>query len=363
MTAINGDKLLEFLNSVPGLGDRDNQQLLINGFPESLISNVDWPGAKSSYLNKVVDMATQWGWLEEKGKHAFELILDNIEKFRLVEGLALKGDFIALKEYYQNITGSGLRTLNIAVIAMLRDEASEVQAGTLWNTLPTPPGECQLVDSLKGILKEHVDDLLSCYHESDRDKWSPLMGEGQSISEIVTETVERWKDSLEHTYSSPPITTHFHSNNFLSTNSGERNAVWNLFENEGGILIIDALSLCHPDVRQTFLNCQLISSNNPISLIVISPTSPTDKDINQLFERHLYASHLEKAFGYYADQLLPAYQFGAGNIYSLRRWLSNILSNIDRHVPSSEIRRAIRTERPTAPRGKIQKFIGTGISR
>jgi hypothetical protein len=363
MTSIE-DRLIAFLNSVPALDDKENRNLLLSRFPDNLVSTVDWAGSKAAYISQLVGTAAKWGWLETESKSSLELIVDNVEKFRLVSGLMLEEDLATLKTYFQSYSsGEQVKRLNIAVIAMLGPEAREMEAGTLWEDLPFPPGECQLVNGIKGISKDHLDELVSCYHETDRNQWTPLLGERQPINKIVSDAVGNWSSILQYAHESYTFDIHFYSNEFFSSNGEERTHIWNLFEQEGGILIIDALSMCHPKVRQMFLNCQLMSSNNPVSMIVISPSSPTDKDIDQLFERHIYASHLEKAFGYYANQLLPAYQFGVDNIYNLRRWLSHILSNIDQNAPSPEVRKAIRTERTQPPRGMIQRFIKTGVSR
>ncbi|MBI1878354.1 MAG: hypothetical protein HYR94_09035 [Chloroflexi bacterium] len=227
----------------------------------------------------------------------------------------------------------------IAVIAMTREQAIQLNSEAIFDSELTPYGEHEFLRKLKDIMQEcGIEDFTMCYGEESRHKWKPFMTNQMSIQEIIQDVIA--KLSRVHGVFIRP---RYLSGHFLSLNSEERYQAREKLQKYGGVLIVDAISICHPKLRQALLQSQLIGSNDRIAIIVISPLN--DSKVNQLFESQIYALHMEEAFRRSVNSLHPLYEFGITDIYNLSRRLSSILLNIGSGSLSQNVRFAIRAER------------------
>jgi len=245
-----------------------------------------------------------------------------------------------------------LKKIYVAIIAMTHKEATELSTGSIFNNQK----ERQDWENLKASLQEHgITDFTACYEES-RDKWKPLISDEDTIQDIIEEVVQKLNNGRTKSLIEPKYLSHA----FLSADKDERQSVWDTLSESGGVLIIDAISMCHSDVRHTYIQSQLSGGRTPITIIVVSPLNPNVLKVNELLEKQIYDVHMEQAFARFVKHLDPCYEFGVGNICNLRRWLYSTLPNIGRRGLDQDTQEAVYKERGR-PRG-ISKAV-TGSTR
>jgi hypothetical protein len=237
--------------------------------------------------------------------------------------------------------------VQVAVIAMNQSEAETLE--------PMADHEAfhQLADALHAL---NVEQVLACYDER-RDDWRPLLaGNERPVRAIITEVADRLNKASAGLPGRSKVQISSLSEAFLSDSGAERRQAWDAMEQNGGVIIVDAISMFHPIIRQHFLNSQLISANNSVGVVVLSPFKNEAVPVNEVLRAQVYAVHLERAFNYFADHWNPLYEFGVADICNLRRWLFTSLPQVRRSGLSPEQRAAIQTQVGVAGRG-IGAFI------
>ena len=228
------------------------------------------------------------------------------------------------------------------VVAMNRGEAEALE------TLADQGAFHQLMQALNVF---NVEQLSACYDDK-RDNWKPLLADSQrSIGSIIAEVTERLNRASTGLPGRTIVRICSMSEEFLSESSAQRRQAWDAMEQNGGVIIVDAVSIYHPTIRQHFLNSQLISANNSVGVVVLSPLKAEAVPVNELLRSQVYAVHLERAFNYFADHWNPLYEFGVADVCNLRRWLFTTLPRVRRSGLSPEARVAIQAQVGVAPRG------------
>lgn len=233
-------------------------------------------------------------------------------------------------------------TIPVAVIAMNEQDAAELNAGDKLNDL----------EKLKEALNVfQIKDIISCYGKS-RNDWIPLFAEQPlPIKTILNELVERLNRANAGLPGRPVIEIRYLSDEFLSTVTSERTLAWDTLESEGGVLIIDAVSMYHQKTCDYLLKSQLISTNNSVAMIVLSPLRFGAVTVNELLQTQVYVGPLERAFNYFGEHLNPFYEFGVADVCNLQRWLFTTLPKIRRSGLSPAMRAAIQAQAGFTPTG------------
>lgn len=234
-----------------------------------------------------------------------------------------------------SVANANATKIQVAIIAMTRLEAIELVAETIFSDLKAR----ESWQKLKEVLQRHLQDFTLCYDESRRDGWRPLIKINQkSIWEIIEEdVVKELKEQGRAIINLENLSTMC-----LSPNDVERDQAWEKLATYGGILIVDAISMCHPQLRRYFV--QLIGSNRRIAVIVVVPRN--DHEINELLENEIYIPHLGMVFRRFAKHFDPIYEFGVGDLNTLHRRLGLILLNcMDNNGLDQSRRAAIRAQR------------------
>ncbi|MFZ4658127.1 MAG: effector-associated domain EAD1-containing protein, partial [Caldilineaceae bacterium] len=141
-------------------------------------------------------------------------------------------------------------------------------------------GVKSLVYMNTGIAKE----LKACYSE-ERDDWRPVYC-NDSIKEIVAKSFDSL-NNLDKDYSNAEFSKSsnrkfvptFISKSFFSTDVELRpRAIAQL--KMGGILIVDAFSLLHPDLREQIILAE-VGGNKHTAILIVSPFNATDLPLNK----------------------------------------------------------------------------------
>lgn len=117
----------------------------------------------------------------------------------------------------------------------------------------------------------------------------------------------------------------FISSGCLSNDSAEQIRSWEILDAQGGTIVVDAVSLHHPEVRQCLLNSQVMGSHSKVSMIVLSPLKTDVFPANDLLRSRVYQAYLGRAFHYFQNKLNPLFEFGVNDLCNLQRWLFRTL--------------------------------------
>ncbi len=335
------DRLISFLRDITPLEDRIARNHLLDNLPEGPKSCIQRSDAMLTDLREIVNNAKTWGRILDIEKHALEIMMDNVRLY--IEGTEKESHLDRLIIDFQQMR---LENIHIAVVAMTHDEALELKSGKV----PYKPAEIESWKELKSFLDEHKSgDLTSCYKES-RDGWTPLFAGDKSIKDILSEVVD---DKVRE---GSNIELEFLSSFFLSSNRDEQSQATSLLELCGGVVIIDAISMYHTDLRECFFQTSLLSPNNPVAVIVLSPLERNRINVNANLEKGVYHIHLKKAFDHFSA-FDPRYEFGIDDMCCLRRWLYlNLLADRGKSPYQKELTKIFQHKMRKKDRGILSKI-------
>jgi hypothetical protein len=243
--------------------------------------------------------------------------------------------------------------IQVVVIAMTDKEAEELDQEVVFDGSGESSVECEHLQRLKDALREYrIEDFTSCYGSS-RDDWKPLIADRKApIREIMQSVVDKLNKRSKEL-----ISLEYLSSEFLSPSAQEHHRAWNTLEDHNGILIIDAISMFHPRLRELCLESQLIGSKK-FAVIVLSPLKSNAITVNKLLQDQIYSPHLKRAYYHFENHFHLPYEFSVGDINSLRRWLFSILPTIERQGLDLERRAAFQAEMGIIPQGIEKVALG-----
>lgn len=154
----------------------------------------------------------------------------------------------------------------------------------------------------------------------DREDWHPHTCAEFSIRKIVSEIIIGSSHSRPD---SPMLSPKFCTSEFFSDSAEVQERIWCQMSKNGGVIIIDAVSLFHPDIRQTLADSELMSNDN-IAIVVMFPIDPTMHQANQVLEGEL-RKRMKRAFARFHSRHDKMCEIGVGNLRSLKRWFAAIL--------------------------------------
>lgn len=323
------DRLLDLLSRINALGSPENRNALVRNLPRNLVQTMPRYDTPQADLISIIENAKQWGFIYTMRKQALEIVIDNTRRF--VQGSQMEQELIGLKSDFQQSKQIDIR---IAVTTMTREQAIALDNETVFNNQE----ELNQFKALRSALhKCGITDFTLHYGEY-RDDWKPcVMVNQRSIREIL-QGVGQWLKANRDILAETALNLIFLSDQIFSVDEEgkeERLQAEKILKKYGGILIIDIISLYHPQIRNTLMHSQLIDSDKPVAMIVVSPLESKVLELNELLTNHIYISpFMERAFDSFAKDLNPLYQFDVNDIYNLRRWLSStFLANLGYRQP------------------------------
>lgn len=237
----------------------------------------------------------------------------------------------------------------IGIFAMTEAEAEELFLERIVNhrdwslgdqedyeTLKKSLEECDLIP--QGATPEQVWDALKQYYQPDRDAWRPAFSTEETIRDVVKDIVETLnrppeEDEDDVTQKEAPEASQMKLQPlFLSTelfSNGEVLDETRSLLKSGGLLIIDTLSLFHPPLRKKLQLLEL-SGESQVSIVTLSPWSPTASSLNKLIEAAVM-EQLMLAWKRF-EKLKPTCEVGIGDQRRLKRWLYSILPVLAKQV-------------------------------
>jgi hypothetical protein len=232
-------------------------------------------------------------------------------------------------ELIWNIRGElpppGVQAVGIpfVIFAMVHQEADELISEIIFENPAVAPIERERFARLVEILAEHDFDDISEFYGETREGWRPPIANLAAIRDTIEEIVKRVNHHRQATPGVSIIRPQFFSADFLSDDPDWRGQTWDQLSKLGCVLIIDAISMFHPFLRQKLLLSEF-GSNERVSIVVLSPVGPGVLPINQFLEQEI-CPQMQRAFDRFATHLDMLCEFGIGDIRNLRRWLFSVL--------------------------------------
>lgn len=235
-------------------------------------------------------------------------------------------------------SSAGQVTVQLGVVAMRRDQVEELLSQSVVDDPAVATARIEFGKLCTLLSAYGVENLASNYGE-DPDSWKPPLADG---SVTVIDAIEHVLDKITQTHSvlpgHPPIVLRSISHDFLSDEAVQRAAARELLEDQGGVIVVDALSLYHPIVHKRLVDSQVFGLHTPIALVVLSPLRADKIPVYQMLHGQVYRTYLERAFEFFVERLDPFYEFNVNDLCSLRRWLFSVLPDSRRRAMSSEAR-------------------------
>jgi hypothetical protein len=175
---------------------------------------------------------------------------------------------------------------------------------------------------IKSACAQHKNDWLTHY-KPERDNWIPFTEELINIHDIVWIIATKVNEKGYERSNTPILKPNFISDDFFSKNVQTRTKVWNTLRDNGGVLIIDSISLYHPYLHDIFFRSHA-SSFREVATLIIYPEKITLLPINNIVEQGIQ-NGMEQEFVRFAEELDPFYEIGVGSFFSLQRYLLGIL--------------------------------------
>lgn len=234
----------------------------------------------------------------------------------------------------------------VAVIAMTTIQAIELASGEVFDGSKNESQDCKCMQEFREALREHGIDDFTTYYGEEADLWKPPLAGGElTIRQILGEiSCRRANIRLESK-----------STDLLELSHTDTCAYFTM---HGGIIIVDALSLYHPKIKDLFNSLQTSHPKDSSAMIVLAPLPGADAmKANKLLETHFYTtSLLRHQFGEKWDKRLDLrYEFWVHDQYALRRWLYNILPPAVREKPLAAALEAAEQEAENKPK-RIHDF-------
>jgi len=287
------------------------------------------------------------------GRYIFTLFLQALCPPSEID--ALHGDLVNLRSEFEQSLGQ-VKRINVpyVVAAMTRTEADALQSGAVFQDPRIAPFEQGRFEAVKPFLPEHwITD-----YGGRRDDWKLHADQSSMIGKVLDEMFAHINLCLRQPQNLPVIDPIPFSDEFFS--SEKQGETWEYLRQSGGILIMDAVSLFYPPIRQALLQSALVSGEQ-MAVLVLSPIDFYAVPVNDRV-KDLVAEEMPMTFARFAKHLDYRYEMGVGDLWGVQRWLFTLFSNPTDMAASVQQRKVdlnrvrFRTQAPL-PTGKMSGMI------
>ncbi|MCB0196355.1 MAG: toll/interleukin-1 receptor domain-containing protein [Anaerolineae bacterium] len=171
-------------------------------------------------------------------------------------------------------------SLPFLIAAMTRKEAVELFKDDILLRHPdSSPAEVQRFAAFKAaLLKQVAIEAIIESYTIQRTNWKPLIGGGKTIKKVVLDTIQTLTNNQPDQRLLKPD---FSLSQSLFQPSSRRNVLKNM-DRTVGVVLIDAVSMFHPHLKQGLSSG--IATHKHVAILVLSPLDTRQLPINQLIE-------------------------------------------------------------------------------
>lgn len=262
--------------------------------------------------------------------------------------------YVELNELYRQINQAMTDEIIVpfVVAAMNEIQATGLFNETIFDDLNFAPIERLRFQEFKQALNIDPVELLACYRQY-REDWIPPIYHHNSISQFIAGMLNHINEYHRRPKYLPSLSPEFLSEDFFTDNLQIRRRTVRDLKQFGGVLVVDAISMFHPLLRQQIVQSE-VGSNGRVALLVLSPIDTSALRATQLIEQ-VIAQQMETVFTRFDDDYDHLCEIGVGNLRAFKRWLVNILPETASHVqlenPSPTTQQRWRNEQNKQPRG------------
>jgi hypothetical protein len=249
------------------------------------------------------------------------------------------------------------------VVAMTQEEADALDKETVFDDQEVAPAEKARFQTFKQALQEYGITDLPKFYADKRGGWRPYPCPHNSIEEIIIEIFDVVNKSEKVGTNLPLLEPEFFSEDFFRKDAGPPTSLWTQLGRSGCVLVVDAVSVFHPLLRKTLSDSE-VSSNEFVAMLMLSPVSTNEIQVNQLIET-IVGLKMKRAFSRFNEQWDRLCEIGIGDLRSLQRWLFSVLPEeaaIVREQRRSLNRKIVR-EAMGEPTGMLSVINNRGLRR
>lgn len=251
------------------------------------------------------------------------------------------------------------------IVAMTRTQADELYARTAFDsTTVTPRQREQFIKLSTALEAQGMPDWLNCYGDCPED-WKPhsTFLVPPETSWTIEETVDNVINSVNKKNNAQfQIAPYFLSEDFFHPDDVVRYRTGEELRRLGGIVIVDSISIFHPDLYDMFRNSG-ISHDERISIIVLSPTNFRTTQVHRLIEE-TFRKDTERLFIRFNQGWDQFCEISATDLLTLQRWLFARLpkaaADAQNPRPHPDHVRMLQENVRRVPRGIDKFFSGQG---
>lgn len=243
--------------------------------------------------------------------------------------------------------------MNFVILAMTRGEAERLLNGDEAPTGGDARDYDELIQRL-GDRNHRPDQIVESYGKT-RNDWRPPLcpadgGTHVPIRRVIEDVIGRVNElGIE----GRALVPQYYSERFTSSETRERIRAYDELKEKGCVLIVDALSLFYPKLRDYLTASTLLDTKSKTAPIVMPlPYCRPVEPIEELIEKAM-DSMMNVPFYRFDDRLDLLCEFGVAHPRALKRWLFSVLPMTVQAVkgPDPEARRALRDQMSKASQG------------
>jgi V8-like Glu-specific endopeptidase len=232
--------------------------------------------------------------------------------------IPMKKIFEVWPELRQNLDKPEFVEIPIVIVAMTKKEAESIFNDSNHN------GELsKFHDFKKSFINHDVSKWLSHYSEN-RENWQPHACSEGTICDVIWDIVDEINYLLRQDPNQKFIRPKFVSKEFFDEEDEDKqDNIWSDIREFGGIIIVDAVSVFHPNIQKIASRSEVFS-HRKVSVLVINPLNTLAVEANRLIEEET-RSCMRQFFTRFAKRFEESCELGVSSIQSIERWLYNIL--------------------------------------
>lgn len=251
-----------------------------------------------------------------------------------------------------------INTLEIpfVIAAMNTEQAQDL----LINKLNNPPGLIEVINQLP----KHITIEPEHNYGSSPNDWKYPVSDSSSFTNIVWDTLIDLNVKLQQSGKAPILTPRFYSDEFFAKDFEAFTKTWTSLKRSGCVLIIDAVSLFHPDIVGR-LNDFHIGIDDNIGMVILSPIESPLNSTKRVVEKEVH-DHLKMAFARFDSQLDKNCEFEISDVRGFKRWVFSALPDLAEVIKSQKSKPANRElvrEMMGIPRGISKALFGSGSGK
>ncbi len=312
------DKLINFLNKLNAMNKKENRNLLLKNMPPSPTSTIDRYDSRLADLSTIVKNAKDWGKLLS-GDYALQILMNNAKQF--VKGTELEEQLKQLILEFDSQLQNEIE-IPFVIVAMTKSEVEGLTKKITSNQGQTLELELEKFQKIINLIQKDGRNFFVAHYSNLREEWKPFTLEQESIKTVITNIISDINSFYESS-NIPWIKPIFVSEDFLGDDYNRRIDIWNNLRQSGCVIIVDAISLFHPQVRETLLQAQITSKEN-VTILVLSPVNPYEIEANKLLEE-IIRHRMQAAFSRFDKNFDKFCEIGIGNLRTIKRWFFSII--------------------------------------